>query len=71
MSDYLYARPSIIEGIGRNMDLFGSMNIYNYSKNEVEADKTAIASDWLAIYTDLYKAWDTTLCQIEQKKIAD
>jgi hypothetical protein len=41
MSDYLFARPSILEGIGRNVDLFGLMNNYNFSENGYEADRKA------------------------------
>ena len=70
MTDFLYARPSITEGIGRNMDFFGTMNSYNYSENGEEADKTAIASDLLAIYRDFYEAYYKTLCQIATKEIA-
>ena len=70
MTDFLYARPSVIEGIGRNMDFFGSMNSYNYSENGDEADKIAIANDLLAVYMDLYKAYINTICQIETKKTA-
>ena len=70
MTDFLYARPSVLEGIGRNMDFFGSMNSYNYSKNEADADKIAIATDWLAIYKDFYKAYMDTICQIAQRKTA-
>jgi hypothetical protein len=33
MSDFLFARPSILEGIGRNIDLFGLMNNYNTAEN--------------------------------------
>jgi len=70
MTDFLYARPSVIEGIGRNMDFFGSMNSYNYSENGDEADKIAIANDLLAVYMDLYKAYFNTICQIETRKTA-
>ena len=70
MTDFLYSRPSAMEGVGRNMDFFGSMNSYNYSKNEDEADKIAIANDLLAIYLDFYRAFFNTLCQIESKKTA-
>ena len=70
MTDFLYARPTIIEGIGRNIDFFGSLNSYNYSKNEEEADKIAIANDLLVIYLDLYRAYIKTICQIEAKKTA-
>ncbi|MDR0313355.1 MAG: hypothetical protein LBI14_07135 [Treponema sp.] len=71
MTDFLYARPSVIEGIGRNLDFFGSMNSYNYSANGEEADKIAIATDLLVIYEDFYKAYSNTLCQLEAKKTAD
>ena len=70
MTDFLYARPSIIEGIGRNIDFFGSLNSYNYSKNGEEADKLALANDFLVIYMDLYKAYINTICQIEAKETA-
>lgn len=71
MTDFLYARPSILEGIGRNMDFFGSLNRYNYSRDEEEADKIALASDLLIIYNDLYKAYCDTVCQTESKKIGE
>ena len=68
MTDFLYARPSILEGIGRNIDFFGSLNSYNYSENGEDADKIAIASDLLAIYKDFHEAFDKTICQIETRK---
>jgi hypothetical protein len=68
MTDFLFARPSILEGIGRNIDLFGLMNNYNYSNNEAEADIKALMNDWSAIYGDLYKAYNSMVCQIESKK---
>jgi len=69
MTDYLYARPSVLEGIGRNIDLFGVLNYYNTSQDGEEADNTAITNDLLAVYTDLYNAYLTTICQIETRKI--
>jgi hypothetical protein len=68
MTDFLFARPSIVEGIGRNLDFFGSMNNYNYSANGEMADKVAMLSDMLAIYTDLYKAYIDTICQLEARR---
>ena len=47
MTDFLFARPSIVEGIGRNLDFFGSMNSYNYSANGEMADRVAMLSDML------------------------
>ena len=68
MTDFLYARPSVLEGIGRNMDFFGTMNSYNYSTNGEDADKVAIASDLLAVYKDFNEAYQQTICQIAIKK---
>jgi len=70
MTSFLYAKPSITEGFGRNIDFFGSLNSYNYSEDEEIADKTALASDLLTIYMDLYKAYHNTLCQVEKTKTA-
>ena len=68
MTDFLFARPSLLEGIGRNIDLFGIMNSYNNSRSGQEADKKAFYNDWLSVYKDLNKAYNQTLCQIEAKK---
>lgn len=70
MTDFLYARPSALEGIGRNIDFFGVMNNYNSSQSGEEADKRALYSDWLAVYHDLYTAFNVTKCQLETKKTA-
>ena len=48
-SDYLFARPSFIEGFGRIIDLSGSLNTYNVSRTGDEADARAIFEDWNAI----------------------
>ena len=45
MTDFLYARPSALEGIGRNVDLFGILNYYNTSSNSHEADMKARQAD--------------------------
>jgi len=52
MSDFLFARPSFLEGAGRVIDLFGVMQEYNTSPSMPEADRRAILSDWLAIGDD-------------------
>ena len=68
MTDYLFARPSVTEGIGRNIDFFGSLNGYNYSPDGEMADRIALSADLCAIYKDLYIAYMNTLCQIEKRK---
>jgi hypothetical protein len=71
MTDFLFARPSILEGIGRNIDLFGILNTYNFSRTGEEADLKALRNDWQALYNDLYKAYEDTICQIESRKTAE
>jgi hypothetical protein len=68
MSDFLFARPSVMEGIARNADLYGLLNVYNQSENGTQADQTAIMMDWIAVYKDLYEAYKDLVCQIETKK---
>ncbi|MDR2729443.1 MAG: hypothetical protein LBB81_00910 [Treponema sp.] len=70
MTDFLFARPSVLEGIGRNVDLFGVLNTYNFSRSGAEADRKALNSDWQAVYNDLYEAYQDTVCQIESRKTA-
>jgi hypothetical protein len=36
-----------------------------------EADKKAFYSDWILVYEDFYKAYQSTICQIEPKKTAE
>ena len=52
------------------MDFFGSLNSYNFLSDGAMADSVALASDWLAVYGDLNKAYSDTICQIETKKTA-
>ena len=53
MTDYLFATPSFAEGIARNIDLFGSMNVYNTSKSPEEADERAYREDVMALRKDM------------------
>ena len=52
-SDYLFARPSFIEGIARLVDLGGTLNTYNASRTPEEADARALYEDWKAVGHDL------------------
>ena len=49
----LYAQPSFIEGMSRNMDIFNTLRAYNESPTEAEADITALKNDWRAVGDDL------------------
>ena len=57
-SGRLFARPSFVEGYGRAIDLGATLNEYNRSQNEEEADQEAILSDWLAVGDSIYSAAD-------------
>jgi hypothetical protein len=59
-----FARPSILEGIGRNIDLFGVMNFYNSSEDEAETDIKAFAADAAALKND----FDSLLQNINVKQ---
>lgn len=52
----LFARPSFIEGYGRVVDLGTTLNEYNRSRTEEEADREAILSDWFAVGDSIYNA---------------
>lgn len=49
-SGFLYAEPSVAEGIARLIDLGGTLVEYNVSH---EPDQIAIRADWRAIGADL------------------
>ena len=53
MTDFLYARPSFIHGMGSVLDLFGVAVDYNWSKDENEADARALFNDFLSVGKDL------------------
>ena len=45
-SDFLYARPSFLEGMARVMDIGDTLNEYNASD---DPDTIALLMDWLAV----------------------
>jgi hypothetical protein len=55
-STFLFARPSFLEGVARVMDLGGTMQVYNNSKTEKEADLKALKKDWQAVGEDISNA---------------
>ena len=56
MSDFLFGKVSVMEGIGSILDLGGSMPEYNQSLTEEEADSRAIYNDFAAVGADLLSA---------------
>jgi hypothetical protein len=61
MSDFLFARPSILEGIGRNLDLFGTMQVYNSCDTPSQADAAAFEADLEALKCDAATAYTLLL----------
>ena len=45
-TDFLYARPSFLEGMARIADMGGTLNEYNASD---DPDTVALMMDWLAV----------------------
>lgn len=56
LSSYLYARPSLIEGVARMVDFGNTLQVYNTSLTAEQADYLALLSDWLVVGHDLNKA---------------
>lgn len=52
MTDFLYARPSFIDGLMSLVDLFGISPEYNTSANAAEADRRAFAADADSLRSD-------------------
>jgi hypothetical protein len=61
MTDFLFARPSILEGIGRNIDLFGVLNTYNFSRTGEEADLKALRNDVEVLKNDFAVAYNAVI----------
>lgn len=49
----LFANPSAFEGIGRILDLGGTLQQYNYSNNPKAADYKELLHDWYTIGNDI------------------
>ena len=57
-SDFLFAQPSLWEGMGRLVDFGDFLTEYNRSLTSAQADAIATAMDWQAIYDDLWTAFE-------------
>ena len=56
MSDFLFARPSFWEGLGRIIDMGDTLTEFNSSLSEAQADRIALEQDWFAVGKDLRQA---------------
>ena len=55
-SSGLFNYPSFQKGLSRVFDLFGNIDIYNYSDSDDEADYNALKSDWKLVGCDIKNA---------------
>ena len=53
---FLFANPSLIEGMARVLDLGSTLNDYNNSLSPEDADCAAISSDWKVVALDMKSA---------------
>ncbi len=60
----LYAEPSFLEGMARVVDIGGTLQTYNVSKTEQEADIAAMKNDWRAVGEDI----QTSIADYEQQQ---
>ena len=56
MSDFLFGKVFVMEGIGSIIDLSGSMPEYNQFLTGEEADSRALYNDFAAVGSDLLVA---------------
>ena len=52
----LFARPSFVEGVARSIDLGGTLQEYNSSLTEEQADFLALRADWWTVGEDFWNA---------------
>lgn len=56
VTDFLFSRPSFLEGIARLMDFGGTLTVFNTSTTPEHADARAAYEDWRAVGDDLRQA---------------
>lgn len=57
-SDFLFAVPNFITGVARLLDFGSTLNVYNTSDSEEEADEKATYSDWYMVGSDIKGAME-------------
>jgi len=57
--DYLFARPSFLEGIARTLDMHATLQEYNKSLTPEQADAWALFEDFAAVGMDIRRAMDS------------
>jgi hypothetical protein len=65
-TNFLFADPSFLSGLGSVLDLGGTLVEFNQSRSGQEADARALASDWAVAGKDVRAAM--RLCEQEKKQ---
>ena len=55
-TDFLFAQPTFLTGIGRLVDLFEVFDDYNHSRTEAEADARGLYADFRITGEDIVRA---------------
>jgi hypothetical protein len=56
LTDYGFAMPSFLSGVGRMLDLGAQYTEFNWSEDPDECDENAVFSDFRAVGIDLMQA---------------
>lgn len=64
LSTLLFAAPSFAEGMSRVLDIRGTLNVYNESLTENQADFWALYADWRATGQDIRDAEAEVYCEV-------
>lgn len=67
MTDFLFAKPSVISGIATCVDLYGIYHAYNKTKNP---DDVALLMDWITISRDFKNAFNEVVNEQKQQTVA-
>lgn len=54
---FLFSEPSVWNGCGRIIDLWGGFDLYNFSRTPLEADLRACYADWRMVGQDIRDAY--------------
>lgn len=57
-TDFLFEQPSLLSGVARVIDLWGSLDSYNQSEDPEQADCLAMYADWRMVGQDLMEVID-------------
>ena len=56
MTDFLFARPSVLTGLARILDFGNTLHEYNFAPSPELADYLAMQSDWAVTGQDMWAA---------------